>query len=373
MIKDLHLMHAKGLTYLRAPGKLIQVGVTTGQSLYRAELDEMRLAVISQWPQLMRNRADTAQELSLAVEKAKHFPDGVICLYFQVIHNSKPSIYVEYINVNLLESMGAPALIEKSRTQIPLFCWLLQKQLNGPTGWEHLTNSAILSGGHAVGGFGAARLYPASSFAPWGSALVTQENVFPDLLTDQSIAEKDYLVYLHTSKLFDQLRQQGGEGDIPILWSQSSRQYEEGSANLVLTEDSGAGSRRKMLILVAAAVLVSFIGSWMISTSTRTQAAPRMSGAPEVAKEMQFFLWNRPTPKPEVKPIQAPQAPKFVPAKKTEIDNAAIQRAEQEQQARQQEEAARKKSEALKALGLSQSGDDEKKKSEALKALTNSR
>ncbi len=372
MIKDLHAMHAKGLTYLRAPGKLIQVGVTVGQSLYRTELDDMRLAVISQWPQLMRNRAETAQELSQAVEKAKHFPDGVICLYFQITHNGKASIYVEYINVNLLESMGAPALVEKSRTQIPLFCWLLQKQLNGPTGWEHLTNSAILSGGHAVVGFGAARLYSASSFAPWGSALVTQENVFPDLQTDQSIAEKDYLIYLQISKLFDQLRKTGGDGDVPILWSQSSRQYEDGGANLVLTEDSGAGSRRKMLVMVAAAVLVSFVGSWLISNSTRTQAAPRMSGAPEVAKEMKFFLWNRPESNPAPKPVQTLPAQK-IPAKRAEIDNGAILRAEQDQQARQQEEAVRKKSEALKALGLAQSGDDDKKKSEALKALTNSR
>ena len=368
-------MRSKGLTYLRAPGKLIQVGVTVGQSLYREELDELRLAVVSQWPQIMRNRAEPARELSAAVEKSRHYPDGVICLFFQINHKGKPSVYVEYINVNLLDSMSEPALVENSRTQIPLFCWLLQKQLNGPTGWENLANSTILGGRPGVEGFGAARLHSTSSFAPWGSAIVTQGNLFPDLLTDPSMNEKDHPIFLQISKLFDQLERTGGEGDIPILWSQNSQHYEESNVNLVMAEDTGSAHRRTMLIAVAATVLCIFLASWLVSNSAHTDASPRVSGAPEVQREMKFFLWNRQPPKPEVRPFPVPAAAvKLPPAKKPDpaVDQAAELRAEQELRARQ-EEAAQRKADALRALGVGQTSDEEKKKSDALKALTNGR
>ena len=355
-------MHNKGITYLRAPGKLIQVGVTTGQSLYRAELDNLRLAAISQWPQIMRNRPEATQELSVAVAKAKNYPDGVICLYLQMSNQGKPSVYVEYLNVNLLDSMVDPALVEKSKEQIPLLCWLLQKQLNGPTGWEHLTTTSISSGTHAVDGFGAARLSPTASFAPWGSAIVTAENTFPDILADPSIAEKDYLIYLQTSKLFQQLERPGGEDEVPILWAQASKSYDEGSINIVSAEEVGSQNRRRMLIGVAAAVVISFVGSYLISSSARSQAAPRISGAPEVQKEMKFFLWNKPAVKPEPKVLVAVPGLKQVLTKRVDGTEAAP--------LLKPEDAAKKRADSLQALGLSQPSDEEKRKAEALKALT---
>ncbi len=359
-------MNNKGMTYLRAPGKLIQVGVTVGQKLHRNELDTLRLAAISQWPQIMRNRTESTQELTSAVEKAKHYPDGVICLYLQIANLGKRSLYVEYLNVNLLSSMTDPALIEKSREQIPLLCWLLQKQLNAATGWENLTTTTIVSGAHVVDGFGAARLSPTASFAPWGSAIVTAENVFPDLLADPSIAEKDYLIYVQTSKMFEQLERTTTvkkEDEIPILWSQTNQNYDESSINLVSGEDRDGQSRRKMLIGVAAAVVVSFIGSWMVSNSTRAQGSIRVT-PPEVQREMKFFLWNRPAPAAEPKAALLPTARVLAAPAKPAVEVSAP--------SPKPEDTARRRAEALQALGLGQTGvsEDEKRK-EALKALTN--
>ena len=360
-------MNNKGMTYLRAPGKLIQVGVTVGQTLHRSELDTLRLAAVSQWPQIMRNRTESAQDITSAVEKAKHYPDGVICLYLQITNVGKRSLYLEYLNVNLLDSMTDMALIEKSREQIPLLCWLLQKQPNAATGWENLTTTTIVSGAHIVDGFGAARLSPTASFAPWGSAIVTAESVFPDLLADPSIAEKDYLIYLQTSKLFEQLERTTTtkkEDEIPILWSQTKQNYDESSINIVSGEDEDGQSRRKMLIGVAAAVVVSFIGSWMISNSTRAQGAIRVS-PPEVQREMKFFLWNRPAAKVEPKATPIPTARVLPVTAKPAVEVASP--------SPKPEDTARRRAEALQALGLGQTNgvSEEEKRKEALQALTN--
>ena len=360
-------MNNKGMTYLRAPGKLIQVGVTVGQTLHRNELDTLRLAAVSQWPQIMRNRADSAKELTSAVEKAKHYPDGVICLYLQIANVGKRSLYLEYLNVNLLDSMTDPALIEKSKEQIPLLCWLLKKQLNAATGWENLTTTTIVSGSHVVDGFGAARLSPTASFAPWGSAIVTAESVFPDLLADPSIAEKDYLIYVQTSKIFEQLERTATikkEDEIPILWSQTNQNYDESSINFVSGEDRDGQSRRKMLVGVAAAVVVSFIGSWMISNSTRAQGSIRVS-PPEVQREMKFFLWNRPAAAVATKATPIPTAKALPTPAKPALEVTAP--------SPKPEDSSRRRAEALQALGLGQTNGapEEEKRKEALKALTN--
>ena len=258
-------------------------------------------------------------------------------------------------------------MIEKSREQIPLLCWLLQKQLNAPTGWENLTTTTIVSGSHVVDGFGAARISPTASFAPWGSAIVTAENVFPDLLADPSIAEKDYLIYLQTSKMFEQLERTTTtkkEDEIPILWSQTKQHYDESRINIVSGDDEGGQSRRKMLIGVAAAVVVSFLGSWMISNSTRAQGTIRVA-PPEVQREMKFFLWNRPAPKVEPKALPVPTAKAILAPAKSTVEVAAP--------SPKPEDTARRRAEALQALGMGQTNgvsEDEKRK-EALKALTN--
>ena len=117
-----------------------------------------------------------------------------------------------------------------------------------------------------------------------------------------------------------------------------------------------------MLIGVAAAVVFSFVGSYLISSSARSQAAPRISGAPEVQKEMKFFLWNKPAVKLEPKALVAVPGLKTGLAKRADGTEAAP--------LLRPEDAAKKRADALQALGLSQPSDEEKRKAEALKALT---
>ena len=361
-------MNKNGLSFLRAPGKLIQVGMTVGQSRYRAELDELRLAVIAQWPQMMRSRDYLLSELRDSLAKASQETDGVVCLYYKVRSQGKIALYLEFANTNSLDALVNPAIIERCREQIPLLCWLMRNQAGAETGWENLTQSTLISGTHSVDGFGLARLTSRSTFAPWGSVIVTPESLFPDILTDPTSAEKDHYLYLAASRVFDQIERGVPAEDVQVFWSHEvEASIRENTP--IISASVATHTRGRVWITVCAAVIAGFLGSWFITNQVKSSAASRGSGSSNSSREMKFFLWDRPDLTATPAKMQGPVEAKPSPTKALEepkVDRAEIQKAE---------DVAKKRSDALKALGLANAGSaaqdqEAARRADALKALT---
>ena len=360
-------MSKNGLSFLRAPGKLIQVGMTVGQSRYRNELDGLRLSVISQWPQMMRSSTHLMTEFHEALLPASE-GEGVFCLYLKVRNQGKISLYLEFANSNSLDAILNPSIMEHCRQQIPLLCWLLRNQPGAETGWEQLTHSTLISGTNAVESFGLAKVIAPGTFSPWGSVIVTAESLFPDILTDLSSAEKDHFFYLAASRLFDQIDRGVVAEEVEVLWSHDlEASIRENTP--IISDVVHVHSRGRVWATMAAAIIAGFLGSWFVTNEVKSAVSTHRTQSSSTSREMKFFLWNR---HPAAKELKAEKVEWLKPSPPKSLE---VPKTEAKMQGPKTEEVTKKRTDAMNALGLQVSSptapsEQEARRADALKALT---